>query len=346
MEKLRKRSFLLTLILALVMCFACSTALAAEEEVGDLIYSPSAMLATDDGGMLIVDSDNHCIWKRDASGKTAIVAGVKGKAGTVDKWLPEGADEAVGGENALFDEIWGIAPYLNGYIITEYNPEKKHGVLRYYDPAKGVVTLKNPKDEIITFKKPTGVTKGPDGGIFVADTGAHCIYYISAPPRDGISGAGEVTLYAGKAGTKGCADGSKKSKARFRNPMGIYYTSGKLYVADTGNNRIVKITDSTKKAATIAGSTKGTEGDKIGKPTKECRLYAPENVYYKSSTVVIADTGNSCVKVLKDGKVTRKIKESSMIVGSTPMEPRGLLVIDKTLYVGDLFAKRLVKKTL
>ena len=346
MKTLRKRSFILTLILALVMCFGVSSALADENEVGDLIYSPSAMVATADGGMLIVDSDNHCIWKRDASGKTEIVAGVKGKAGTVDRWLPEGAEEAVGGESALFDEIWGIAPYLNGYIITEYNPEKKRGVLRYYDPVKGVVTLKNPEDEIITFKRPTGVTKGPDGGIFVADTGAHCIYYISAPPRDGVSGAGAVTLYAGKAGKKGCAAGYKLSKARFRNPMGLYYTNGKLYVADTGNNRIVKITESTKKASTVAGSTKGTEGDKIGKPTKECRLYAPENVYYKNSTVIIADTGNSCVKVLKDGKVTRKIRESSMINESAPVEPRGLLVVGSKLYVGDVFAKRLLSKTL
>ena len=129
-------------------------------------------------------------------------------------------------------------------------------------------------------------------------------------------------------------------------PQGVTVVNDKIYICDTGNNRIVKITDSTKKAATIAGSTKGTEGDNIGKPTKECRLYAPENVYYKSSTVVIADTGNSCVKVLKDGKVTRKIKESSMVNESAPVEPRGLLVVGKKLYVGDVFAKRLLSKTL
>ena len=71
------------------------------------------------------------------------------------------------------------------------------------------------------------------GVIYVADTGNHTIRTISS---------GTVDLLAGTAGTSGVADGTGNA-AQFNFPHDVAVdSSGNVYVADTWNHTIRKIT--------------------------------------------------------------------------------------------------------
>ena len=87
---------------------------------------------------------------------------------------------------------------------------------------------------IARFYDPTGVAADGVGNVFVADSTNHTIRKISI--------TGEVTTFAGTAGSIGSMDATG-SAAQFNNPTGVAVDgAGNVYVADSGNNSIRKIT--------------------------------------------------------------------------------------------------------
>ena len=84
------------------------------------------------------------------------------------------------------------------------------------------------------FNGPTALTVGSDGTIYVADTGNNTIRKITT--------GGVVTTLAGTAGQTGSANGTG-SAAQFNSPAGIAVdNNGNVYVGDSGNNAIRKVT--------------------------------------------------------------------------------------------------------
>ncbi|MBY0010852.1 SMP-30/gluconolactonase/LRE family protein [Paenibacillus typhae] len=82
------------------------------------------------------------------------------------------------------------------------------------------------------FNAPAGMAYGPDGNLYIADSGSHAIRKVTS--------AGMVVTLAGN-GKLGSADGKGKT-ATFYHPEGIAVTdSGIVYVADTLNHLIRKI---------------------------------------------------------------------------------------------------------
>jgi len=97
------------------------------------------------------------------------------------------------------------------------------------------------------FKAPNDVTVDASGTIYVADTQNHRIRKITP--------SGAVTTLAGSI--QGFVDGAGTA-ARFSLPQGIVASpSGTVYVADSSNNRIRKITPAGE-VTTFAGSTQGS----------------------------------------------------------------------------------------
>lgn len=96
------------------------------------------------------------------------------------------------------------------------------------------------------FNRPTGLAQAPDGSLLVSDSLNHRIRRIG-PDRS-------VSTLAG--GEPGFADG-EASLARFNLPQGLARdAAGNLYVADTGNHAIRKITPEGR-VSTLAGGMPG-----------------------------------------------------------------------------------------
>ena len=106
------------------------------------------------------------------------------------------------------------------------------------------------------FNNPAGLAVDAAGNIYVSDYGNHTIRKISADHT-------QVTTFAGAATVLGDTDGTA-TNARFFSPDGLAVdAAGHLYVADTGNATIRKITLATGVVSTFTG-TAGTYGSQDG----------------------------------------------------------------------------------
>jgi sugar lactone lactonase YvrE len=143
------------------------------------------------------------------------------------------------------------------------------------------------------FSDPFGIAIDGQGTIYVADAGdANAIRRIT---RDGT-----VSTLAG--GTLGFADGSGRD-ARFNSPSGLAIDGqGVLYVADTGNNAVRRITPDGR-VATLAGT--GQSGYRDG-PGVEAQFNGPIGVAVDArGRVIVADTYNDRIRAIEpDGTVT------------------------------------------
>ena len=142
------------------------------------------------------------------------------------------------------------------------------------------------------FNDPFGLAVARDGSVYVADAGE------SNRIRK-ITPTGEVSTLAG--GREGFADGAG-AVASFNTPSALAADGeGNLYVADTGNNRVRKISPDGN-VTTLAGD--GTEGFRDG-PAAQAEFDAPVGVAVdREGNVYVADTYNDRVRVVtKDGSV-------------------------------------------
>ncbi|MEG2775274.1 MAG: hypothetical protein RR906_07680 [Acetivibrio sp.] len=305
---------------------------AAEENKTEEV-SPSGMVLREDDTMLVTDMYSKTILTYKNYKYTRLT-------GTTDIIGIDG--EPVGGyrdgtlEEALFESPWAIVPYKEGYAITD----TENNTLRFLDEKNETVStiagniesgLANGKLEETRFNRPTGLAKDEKGNLYIADTGNHIIRKMDVE--------GKVTTYAGSK--KGCRIGDLL-KTRLKEPTGLYYYGGALYVADSGNHRILKMKDG--KVTKVAGTTYKRSSDgfyeggyKDGK-IKIAEFSNPQGIAVTKGIVYVADTGNSVIRKIEKGKVTT-IKEREGTESMYPVSPRSIFIKKKELMVSDVFAK-------
>ena len=122
--------------------------------------------------------------------------------------------------------------------------------------------------------------------------------------------AGDIYTVAGNGGTGFAGDGGMATKAHVVNPENVTVDpQGNLVIADTGNNRVRVVADTTGPfygqpmtagdIYTVAGGGTGGLGD--GGPATSAQLSGPWDVTLDSSgNLVITDTGDSLVRVVAD----------------------------------------------
>ena len=99
----------------------------------------------------------------------------------------------------------------------------------------------------------------------------------------------------GKMGYSG--DNRPATDAEFRGPKGISYSpAGDLYVADTENHVIRKVSLATGIVSTVAGT--GSRGDGPDGDPLKCALNRPHGVYAHGSILYIGDAENNRIRAL------------------------------------------------
>jgi len=194
------------------------------------------------------------------------------------------------------------------------------------------------------FSNPSGVTVDAAGNVYVADRDNDTIRKIDA--------AGVVTTLAGTAGQTGSTDGTGVA-ARFNHPSGVTIDSaGTIYVGDSGNNTIRKIT-----AAGVVTTLAGTPGSggSIDGTGAAARFRYPWGVAVDSAgNIYVADYSNHTVrKVTAAGVVTTLAGTASSPAGRDDLGaaarfhyPTGVAVDSAgNVYVADQFNHTIRKVT-
>lgn len=140
-----------------------------------------------------------------------------------------------------------------------------------------------------TLNRPAGVALDlVNARTLIADTGNHALRAVSAQ--------GIITTIAGTGSAGYSGDGGVPTSAALRSPAGVAVDyAGNVYIADTGNNVIRRISLANV-ITTFAGTgTPGNSGD--GGPATAATLSAPAGLVVDGSgNLYIADAGNHAIR--------------------------------------------------
>ncbi|XP_030447385.2 uncharacterized protein LOC115670290 [Syzygium oleosum] len=144
--------------------------------------------------------------------------------------------------------------------------------------------------------EPHSVEVSPSGELMVLDSANSNLYRMSFP----LSRYSRPKLIAGSPeGYSGHVDGKTK-EARMSHPKGLTVDNrGNIYIADTMNMAIRKISDTGM--STIAGGKWGRGGGHIDGPSEEAKFSDDFDVVYvgSSCSLLIVDRGNQAIREIQ-----------------------------------------------
>lgn len=235
------------------------------------------------GNLYIADATNMMVFRVSVSGTLTVVAG-NGVAGYSGDGGPA--------TNASLNYPKGVAvdPLGNVYIADEYNHRirKVSGGMITTVAGDGTASFGG-DGGTATFAAldyPNGVALDGAGNLYIADTFNNRIRKVTG---------GIITTVAGNGNGGYGGDGGAALNAALANPEGVTVdSSGNVFIADTLNHRVRKVTNGN--ISTIAGTgTEGFSGD--GGLATAAKLFAPYGLSVDSSgNVYIADTGNQRIR--------------------------------------------------
>ncbi|MFE6665748.1 RICIN domain-containing protein [Streptomyces sp. NPDC057697] len=195
--------------------------------------------------------------------------------------------------------------------------------------------------------RPIGIAMDRTGTLYVADYGGHRVRRITTD--------GKISTVAGTgSGTFG-GDGGPAASAQLKNPYGVAVDSaGNLYIADSENYRVRKVTPDGKISTIVGSGTSTTSGD--GGLATAARLNRPTGVAVGSDGVIyIADSGGHRIRrITPDGKISTVAGTGSANFGGDGgpatsaqlKNPYGVTVDDEgNLYIADRGNHRVRKVT-
>jgi len=248
-------------------------------------HMPSGITVDASGTLYVCDTGSNTIRSITPAGQVTTLAGTAGS---------EGATDATGAA-ARFTAPGGIAVDSSGYL---YVADTYASTIRRISPSASVTTLAGtaaPQGlwadgaaRSARFFSPWGLVLDGAGNAYVTDQLNHVVRKISA--------SGQVLTLAGQPGVPGSQDGSAAS-ASFNMPAGLALApNGDLYVADSGNHVIRRISASgtVSTLAGLAGSPGSADGN-----CSSARFNSPAGLALDSSgRLLVADSGNHTIRLL------------------------------------------------
>jgi len=265
------------------------------------LWAPQGVALDGTGNLYITDTGNHRVRKVAGSGLITTVAGTgKGDSDAGDGGLATAAQLAApaGLVSDVSGNLWiadgrRIRKVSAGGIISAFA-----GTVAWGYSGDGGPAL------LARLGSPRGVALDGAGNLYIADTDNHCVRRVA---RDGL-----ISTLAGKGVPGYAGDGGAAVSALLYNPTGVHVDSaGNLYVADTGNHVIRRVTPGgggdwgVAVIETVAGTgVLGFGGD--GGVATSAGLYEPYRIAMdRTGNLYIADSMNHRIrKVTPDGVIS------------------------------------------
>jgi thiol-disulfide isomerase/thioredoxin len=262
-----------------------------------------------DGRMLYVaDTENHALRAVDFEKRT--VSTIAGTGQQSRHYVTFGGQ----GRQIQLNSPWDIVLHDGLLYIAMAGP---HQLWRMNPKTGGIAPFAGSGRESIidgpladaALAQPSGITT--DGRLlYFADSEVSAIRSADLDPN------GDVETIVGQGLFDfGDRDG-RGSQVRLQHPLGVVYHDGALYVADTYNNKIKRISPKDKSAETFAGTGKGGLGD-----GDRATFDEPGGVSVAFGKLYVADTNNHSIRVV-DLKTKRV--ETLKIKGLERLRPQAL----------------------
>ncbi|MGA2033642.1 MAG: thioredoxin-like domain-containing protein [Thermoguttaceae bacterium] len=257
--------------------------------------------------LYVADTENHLIRKVDLQARKVTTLAGTGRQSR-ENWGPLRSaaprkialsspwDLAVHGNDLLiamagFHQVWRIR--LEETAVGPYAGNGRE------DIADGPLLPHRPfQADFASFAQPSGLAS--DGTwLYVADAEGSSIRAVPLLPRGEVrTVVGTSQLAAARLFTFGDVDGSA-SRARLQHPLGVAFYDGKLYVADTYNNKIKVVDRADGATRTLAGTGKPGQGD------EPAEFYEPAGLAAAAGKLFVADTNNHRIRSidLRSGRV-------------------------------------------
>lgn len=297
---------------------------------------PMGIVIRPDGGLFVTDAVTGLVRQISIHGDVTTFAG-GGVFGSVDGK----------GSNASFVSLGGLAlDTLGNLYVAEFFGH----FIRRITPDADVTTFagngtsqsQDGKGRAASFNNPASVAIGSHGEIYVIELDGQVVRKIMPD--------GEVSTLAG-SGVPAFADGTGNA-ASFQNAYGIAIDKAdNLYVADTGNHRIRKITPAGV-VTTLAGSGQSGSADGIGDAAS---FNFPSGLTVDDDgNVYVVEVFNSLLRRITPQGVVSTLAGQAGVTGTADgigpqasfFQPFGVAIAaDGTLYIADTLGQKIRKVT-
>ncbi len=269
---------------------------------GDGSTATSAMLAgsfgvalDSSGNLYIADQFNNRVRKVTPDGTistfagkgTAAYSGDKGSATSAELNNPQGVAVDSSGNVYIADTANHVVRKVTGGTITTVAGINIPGYGGDGAGATGAL-----------LANPTALAIDSSGNLYIADTSNNVIRKVTS--------SGGISTVAGVGRASSGGDGGPANQAGLNNPEGVAVdAAGNIYIADTLNRRIRKVTAADGTIKTIAGTgILGFSGD--GAAATLAAISNPDGVAVDGAgNVFIADSFNNRIRlVLANGNIT------------------------------------------
>ncbi len=253
------------------------------------MLAPFSVAADSSGNIYAAEFGTNRIRKLDTKGNitTAIGDGIQGFAGDggppnkVEMSLPTGLAVDSSGNILFADSLNNRIRKLAGSTV---NTIAGNGVLSHSGDGNSATSAQ--------LNTPMGVAVDAAGNTYISDTANNVVRRVD--------GSGVISNFAGTGTAGSSGDGSAATGAQLSGPQGLAVdTAGNLYIADTQNHRVRKVSGGT--ISTVAGSgTAGFAGD--GAAAGSAQLNLPFAVAVDAAgNLYIAEFANNRVRKVTAG---------------------------------------------